>query len=415
MKRLLIVSDGGVPTGFARVNENLVRRLQGRWDIAVLGINYQGDPHDWPCRLYPAIIGGDPFGYGRFQKIVEMEEPHVVLIHSDPWIVMKFLEIRRIMGDKCPPVAAYMPVDAPGMQAKTAETLNKLDLAVWYTEFGRQESQGAGFVGSDLVIPLGVNLDLYQPMDRRKAREVTFARWTDPVVDRYGNVTTPAKIAEWICPPEAYIVGNVNRNHIRKRLDLSIRYFAEWVKQYDRRDAYLYLHCAVRDSGWNLQHLAKYYGLGPRVLLTDISPRYGIAEADMRAVYGGMDVQISTTLGEGFGLPTLEAAACGIPQIVPEYSALAEWARGAVRFVPVTSTLSHTGYDSNCVGGVADERAFVEALEEMYQDTQLRAELGEAGRALARQRRFQWDVIADQFDAALASIATQESQDEAAA
>lgn len=59
-RRMLWVGDAVAHTGFATVTDNIVRRLLKYWDIHVLGINYHGDPHDKPYRVFirrsPAAI-----------------------------------------------------------------------------------------------------------------------------------------------------------------------------------------------------------------------------------------------------------------------------------------------------------------------------------------------------------------------
>ena len=116
-------------------------------------------------------------------------------------------------------------------------------------------------------------------------------------------------------PQKSFIVGNVNRNQPRKRLDLSIGYFAKW-QQVEDADAYLLLHCALNDVGWDLMSLAKHYGVSQRVIFTgcerleDMMP-----QSRLKVIYSALDVQISTSDGGGWGLTTMEGMACGVHQI----------------------------------------------------------------------------------------------------
>ncbi len=64
-----------------------------------------------------------------------------------------------------------------------------------------------------------------------------------------------------------FVVSNINRNQPRKRLDLTIQYFADRVGGRGVADAYLYLHCSEHDVGWNVRQLAAYFGVGDRLLL----------------------------------------------------------------------------------------------------------------------------------------------------
>ena len=53
-KKLFIIADAGVDTGFAQVTHNLVEHLADKWDIHIMGINYWGDPH--PIQSKTTII-----------------------------------------------------------------------------------------------------------------------------------------------------------------------------------------------------------------------------------------------------------------------------------------------------------------------------------------------------------------------
>jgi len=70
---LLAVGDAIAPTGFARVMHNILGQLTNEYNIHQIGVNYHGDPHDKPWKIYPANIGGDLLGIGRVtQKINEL-------------------------------------------------------------------------------------------------------------------------------------------------------------------------------------------------------------------------------------------------------------------------------------------------------------------------------------------------------
>jgi glycosyltransferase involved in cell wall biosynthesis len=83
------------------------------------------------------------------------------------------------------------------------------------------------------------------------------------------------------------------------------------------------------------------------------------------------------SLYEGFGLPPLEAMACGVPVITSDAASLPEVVGEAGRIVPV-----------------ADTAALSEALRQVLASATLRAEMAEKG--LARARRFSWARAARQ-------------------
>src|SRR4030095_6152956 len=98
-----------------------------------------------------------------------------------------------------------------------------------------------------------------------------------------------------------------------------------------------------------------------RVIFTGSGRLRDAAEAaQLPLIYSALDVQVTTTLGEGWGLTTMEGMACGTPQIVPDWAALGEWATPALK-VPCSLQLAHPGI--NTVGALPDKEAFMKALD----------------------------------------------------
>lgn len=64
-----------------------------------------------------------------------------------------------------------------------------------------------------------------------------------------------------------------------------------------------------------------------------------LAEKDLPSLYSGALLLVYPSLFEGFGLPPLEAMACGTPVIVGKHSALPEVCGDAAAYVDVTSDL----------------------------------------------------------------------------
>ncbi len=381
--KLLFVGDICVDTGFARVTRSILERLRETWDINVIGVNANGDPSQYEFPIWPARNGGDLWGLGQLSKVCNIVQPDIICVLNDPWIISRFAtEIDR--GDI--PMVAYMPVDARGQGRGYCQALNKLDMAIFYTHFGENTCRLAGYSGPSAVVPHGVDTELYYPRGRRAARAKL-----DPVWNSLGE--------------NAFIIGNVNRNSPRKRLDLTIQYFAEWLRQRagapDRiENAYLYLHCSPRDTGGcELRETADFYGVGNRLILADpeaVRPDKGIDEALMPLMYSALDVQVSTTAGEGWSLTVHEGMACGVPQIAPQYAALGEWAAGAAWLVPCTSYQLHPG--CNTLGGIPDKQEFIKALDLFYRRPDLREAYAQKALARAKEPRFQWSAVAAQFD-----------------
>jgi D-inositol-3-phosphate glycosyltransferase len=147
--------------------------------------------------------------------------------------------------------------------------------------------------------------------------------------------------------------------------------------------------------------LARYYGVAEYTCLMEPAIFYGNTEAEMRETYNCFDVAISTTQGEGFGLTTLEAMACGVPVIIPDWAALGEWTKDAAWLVQCTSTAMQapggTGAFVNVIGGVPDKDQFIFALQRLYMDKAARAQNAQAALERAQEPRFRWPQIGEEF------------------
>lgn len=380
-RKLLWVGDAIVASGFAQSTHQILPHLLPRWEVEVLGLNYHGDPYNrekHPYDVYPAAVSktGDAFGVGRIAERVSEFRPDVVVIQNDPW---NFPPYMKRVGNV--PVVGIVAVDGLNCRGKL---LNGLAGAIFWTEFGAKEAQKGGYSGKAFVAPLGVDLDIYKPMDRTEARK------------RAGLGKVPL---------DAFILGNVNRNQPRKRLDLTVAYFAEWVHTRRIADAYLYLHvCPTGDVGYDVSQLAEYYHVSNRLILAEPPVGPGIPEELVVVTYNCFDVQVSTSQGEGFGLTTLEAMACGIPQIAPRWSALEDWADEGAALIDCTSTV--TTPVANAIGGVPDCAAYIDAMDQVYREPATRQKMSEAARRVALRDVYRWRNIAAQVEEAIeASLA----------
>lgn len=108
---------------------------------------------------------------------------------------------------------------------------------------------------------------------------------------------------------------------------------------------------------------------------------------ELAARYREMDVLVSASLAESFGLPLIEAMASGVPVVATTAGGMAEVVRDGLDGLAVPPD---------------DAQALAAAMLRLARDPDLRRRLGEEGRRSAVQR-FSWDRVADQ---ALACYAT---------
>jgi glycosyltransferase involved in cell wall biosynthesis len=103
-----------------------------------------------------------------------------------------------------------------------------------------------------------------------------------------------------------------------------------------------------------------------------------VADADLPALYSAARVLAYPSLYEGFGLPLLEAMACGTPVVTSTAPCLPEVAGGAALLVDPY-----------------DVAALARSLEQAVTDELLRADLIQKG--MARAAQFRWADAARQL------------------
>ncbi len=114
-----------------------------------------------------------------------------------------------------------------------------------------------------------------------------------------------------------------------------------------------------------------------------------VEEADLPGLYSGADALLYPTLYEGFGLPVVEAMACGVPVLTSSTSALQEIAGGYA-----------------CLVDPMDVDAIARGIVQLATDPGVRADYSLLGRKRALD--FSWDKAAERtlevYAAALAGV-----------
>jgi glycosyltransferase involved in cell wall biosynthesis len=158
----------------------------------------------------------------------------------------------------------------------------------------------------------------------------------------------------------------------RKNLPMLLQAFDRLLARTGTRSAELEL-VTVGGRGWRDRHLRAELERrlpGGRVHAIGYVP-----ESDLVALYGGAEVLAYPSHFEGFGLPALEAMACGTPVVASDIQALREVSAGAAVLVPP-----------------GDERALATSIAALVEDPALRAAARERG--LARASAFRWENTA---------------------
>jgi glycosyltransferase involved in cell wall biosynthesis len=382
---MLYVGDFPVQTGFGVVSTNLIKTFKTLYDVHVLGVNYYGDYHPLleGLKVYPASGGGsDIWGKDRLGEMIAKIKPDIVFILNDPWIGRDYAQTIDQLRELNPKLKTkfmiYTPIDAENIKQDFIDGLKSYDRLVTYTEFGRREltREGTGLSKVD-VIPHGVDVKSFFPVPDKK------------------SIKRSMNLGE-----EDYIVLCLQRNQPRKRLDLTLYYFAEWVKRYNLPPTVrLYYHGALQDFGIDILQWADYLGIGDRIAISspNIRPDAGLTVEQLNMVYNVADVFFTTTAAEGWCLPVAEAMAVKCPVIIPRHSALAEWPEGNAQYMDCYPFPTLTDRGLNTIHHVTEMESAIGALHELYTNSQKRRRLGESGYKHITSNKFNWSVIGAQF------------------
>jgi glycosyltransferase involved in cell wall biosynthesis len=244
--------------------------------------------------------------------------------------------------------------------------IRRLSRVIAVSESGKRDIvEGAGVPEERVVvIPQGVDHGRYFPRDGEEAR----AR----VCPRYG-----------IRPPYILYVSRLEhpgKNHVRL-----IRAFAR-LKASGRFPHGLVLAGPDSARAEEVRRAASASPCAAQVAFAGFVP-----EEDLPDLYAGAELLAFPSLYEGFGLPVLEAMACGVPVACSNTSSLPEVAAGAaVLFDP------------------GDEDAIAEALEKLLADAELRSAC--ARRGIQRSRAFTWSATATRTLAVIREAAEERGQ-----
>lgn len=419
--KVLIVGDAVAPTGFSKCLHALADYLHAHnYDLLILGINYYGSEHSHPYRILPCIDPNDggfhASGESRLPRLIFREQPDIVIILQDPWnIVGYFIEFNNQLSqlisnneltqpeiDKISSTifVGWLAIDS--MNQQSAHNLHEyLDHIVAWTRFGAEQLVGGGWKGNTSIIPLGVDLSLYQPRDRAESR----------------TKLLPSNVSL-----SDFVIGYVGRNQARKRLDHVIECFAEWTRNYNVTDAWLYLHLAPTGEGnIDIKSLCRFYGLKGKVIVSDSRVGAGHYEQDMPFVYSCMDLFVTLSQAEGWCLPALEAMACGVTVLAGNHSAIADWAKDVAILVPCSTSIvsAPMSRGTYTVGMMADKAKVVEEIDKVYHSWRGGMKPGKARGKMVSMREYydrlqvkslylssqlSWDNVGQSFDQLLKEL-----------
>lgn len=151
----------------------------------------------------------------------------------------------------------------------------------------------------------------------------------------------------------------------------------------------------VGKKGWLYESIfpkVKDLGLDQNVIFTDYVP-----DDDLPALISGARVYVLPSLWEGFGIPVIEAQACGVPVVVSNTSSLPEIVGYSPRHPERSEGSSAILVDPKNVDSIAS------GIKKVLTDDKLRSDLVKKG--LQNIKRFSWQTCAKETLTVLEKVA----------
>jgi D-inositol-3-phosphate glycosyltransferase len=388
MAKILWYGDILSNTGFARVSHSILEHLSKDHEIVVVGINYSGDPHSLPYKIYPAagLNASDRFGIGRLPNVVQNERPDFIICLNDIWVVNQVWERIHLLKDQCKfKFIAYFPIDSEWYIDSHLAYIKDWDFAITFTIEQAQRLIRMGVKAKMLgVVPHGLDTGKFFEIDQKEARK------------------------QLRIPEDKFIVLNANRNQPRKNIDLTIKAFAEFAV--DKPDTLLYLHMSEKDLGWDVRAIfaaemrRRHLDPSNRIIMTTNNIDYTNAPPDslLNLVYNSADVGINTANGEGWGLVPFEHAACKKPQVLPDHTSFSDVWKGKALLADVAAWIYDK--DLGVERGIVDINDVATKLTKLYEDKEFYKHIAEECHSVTLNPSYRWDKIAEGFEKAMQEV-----------
>lgn len=227
----------------------------------------------------------------------------------DPWKIDACITFFDIwVWDKQEPklekhIGSWIPIDTENINKKILKVARDIPVKIAMTRHGEAELRNAGF--DPLYAPIGFDPAVFYPKPDEGCEFRESLVFKDP-----------------IGPDDMFLIGSVGINYPgdRKGYISLMRAFKKFHEK--RKNARLFLHTTAnkKKDGLNYAALAMDIGIGDWVAWPHQERLwYALYDQEVLSeIYSGFDVFCLPTKGEGFGMPALEAQACGVPVVITD-------------------------------------------------------------------------------------------------
>ncbi len=392
MTRVLYMTDHNKMSGFGYVADKVcdgLARKYGQGEVWMLGWGFRANE---PLNRgsYAVLPCGDhPCGADVLPNILNQIQPEIFITQDDTRNLLGWFE--QLADDKSrqfhwinyPVIDGYI-WQINGVKTKWSSNwvqfMKKADYTVAMSEFGGKILESNGI--KNIVIPHGVETETFKPLPPEARSEIR----------KNNNLA------------EKFVVLGVFKNMSRKMPDKwlqVLRLFKEGKKDVV---GVLHVNAAPEFGGeFNMFQLALDYGLeiGKDVMFSGV----GVPRQNMVGMYGMADCFLHTGFGEGFGLPVIEAMACGLPVVgtnsttAPELIGDCGLLIDTVKYPKTNQEITFGSYNGVefSMPNIYDA---AEKLDRLYNNKSLREELSikSAQKAVSK---YDWSVILPMWEEAI--------------
>lgn len=321
-------------------------------------------------QIYPA--GVDPYGNDIIQSHTRAFDANVVISLIDAWVL-------KDIGKKVAPALwlPWLPIDHVPVPEQVLNSIADAHLPLTYSKWGYEMLKNAGV--DNYYIPHGIETSIYKILGNEQVEQ-----FKTQYLKHNGHLT---------------IMVAANKGYPdRKAFQQQIRAWANFAK--DKSDAKLYLHTEPTPmyQGLNLIKLCQSLGIAEKVMFPDRYEYFtGYPPEYLSFIYNSANVLMAASMSEGFGIPIIEAQACGTPVITVNFSAMPE----LIKYGVITEPLDYFWTPMDAWQCLPDHKQISHNLEENYQDwlsngKQKHAEHSlEASKAIHTE--YNWDNLVTQY------------------
>jgi glycosyltransferase involved in cell wall biosynthesis len=375
MKLAWVSAPPWAMTGYGKVTREFITRMKYPEEVCVISTGglHTGPFVEWNgIKVYPGsssdAIKGD-VRMVNLNHLMEVSGASHWVIHNDAWAFRNTIrETAKIW-----PCITYSPIDGGHVSAEEYDALSVAQERIAMCDYAEREIKKTGL--SCVNIPHGVDTKIFKPQPR------------DPIREKM-------KI-----PKDKFIFGFVGTNISKRKGQAE---FMMGLKKLIDKGYDDFIVIALTNingqaqGGYDLYALADYIGV-PRNIFHFPKMTYQFTEEEMAEWYNSFDVLVNISRGEGFGIPILEAQACGTPAIVTDFSSMTELVDGHGWLVPPKALDVYTLKTQYLA--IVDPDSFAKHAETCINNPDLVKSSGKRAHQFAQ--KYDWDKIGPRWDRVL--------------